>query len=859
MLPLDYEVVHVCPLIYLRGFLKLTSQRRNIMLTNSKLVSEKILETRFSKKAITCAIVLSLGVSAFPISSFAATINGVKFIDDNPKNGIKDAGEQAFTGGGDIYLKSTTAPATQIPLAAYTSSSGTYSFNIPSAGSYKIWQYVNPTSPVYSLMNGTSPQYFISEATAKIITITSSTDIVSSVNFGVPSILPSDAGYINGAKTLVNTFCSNTSAANVVSISGNPAIWPGNLTSNSIVVIKPNAVVNVPRYAPNTPNLPIHVQAVCNYGTLRSDSSNGLEIKYDTVFANFTSGTILGKNATTMSSKHGGSININPNYDSGFKQCGDVPNFDNGYGVSSACVSYFGLFLNEGTIQAGDGLDLSLLDTRVITSSITNTPNILSQYVGGTGGLIDISGNKGLVQNGIVQGGIGGNVNFTNSYYNSTTSGWSAVALGGDGGKVAINSSYMLTGNATSKTIAGQGGDVSVTNACVDRLGSCHNYELSGGSSGELIVGAGGAGGVGIIIPKGTYKGNSIWVDPTVSFVGSDTTLIADKDITIYGGDNWLLELKNLRPESIMAGRKIILATGAGGTIDLRGNNAKIFKAGDRVEIYTDNLLLDAGVTLESLVDAPNGVIRSGARIIYHATITGSSQFTAKVGETINAQLDLRNAGPKVDTYLLKATTQDGVTMNGLPTSAIVDGLKALPLNLSLAVPANMSTESTTITITATSQADPTVIATFEVRLNVPQITCAEPATYDTSTRLVNLPKIDIPLLSPIDGKESGEIAVFSGQLEQVQGVDDFKIKPNSLQFLNFSKAYNPSHARYSFNTGLFSNGGALKTCVSVPSVIIIPPNTPIYTTPKHYLVTLRQLAVSADTFHVESITNANP
>jgi len=221
--------------------------------------------------------------------------------------------------------------------------------------------------------------------------------------------------------------------------------------------------------------------------------------------------------------------------------------------------------------------------------------------------------------------------------------------------------------------------------------------------------------------------------------------------------------------------------------------------------------------------------------------------------------LDLRNAGPKVDTYTLKATTQDGVTVNGLPASATVEGLKSAPLDLSVVMPANLSTESTSITITATSQADPSVVATFELRLNVPQTNCAEPATYDTSTRTVSLSKIDIPLLSPIDGKETGEIAVFSAQLEQVSGVEDFKIKPNSLQFLSFSKAYDPSHARYSFNTGLFSNGGLLKTCVAVPQIIVIPPNTPIYTDPKHYLVTLRQLAVSPDTFHVESVDAANP
>ncbi len=790
------------------------------------------LETRFSKKTIACAITLSLGISAIPLSSFAATISGIKFVDDN-RTGVRESSEPVYTGGGDIYLKLVTAPATQRPISTWVSSNtGTYSLNIPSTGAYKIWQYVNPTSPLYSIMS--SSEYFASETTARIINISSLADTLY-LDFPVPNLSPDSTAYINGAETLANTICSNTIGAHIISASSSgTTFFPSNLNVNTTVIIPPNVTVTIPDSAP-----PIHIKAICNYGTLKDNDLDGLTLHYDSLFANFETGKIEGNNGSS-SEINGSSITLEAHFDTnlgGYRQC----DFGNTYG--DANCQYYGLFYNEGLIQAGNGLNRNY----PTTVGVSYTPNM----VGGAGGSISIIGNKSVVQNGKVFGGSGGNVNFDSAGTSANSSGLYEKTLGGNGGAIAIIAGTTVTGNNhLSETKAGEGGDVTATNIC----SGCTAHGIFGGSGGELTIDSGG-----FVTLVGNYRGHSIWVDPTVSFIGSDTTLIADQDITIHGGDNWLLELRNLRPESIMAGRKIILATGAGGTIDLRGNNAKIFKAGDRVEIYTDNLLLDAGVTLESLVDAPNGVIRSGAKIIYHATITGSSQLNAKAGETINAQLDLRNASPKQDSYVLKAVTNDGVVLNGLPTNLTIDGLKSAPLNLSIAVPANLSTESTSITITATSQTDPTVIATFELRLSVPQTNCAEPATYDTSTRIVNLPKIDIPLLSPIDGKPTGEIAIFSGQLEQMSGVEDFKIRPDSLKFLSFSKAYDPSHARYSFNTGLFSNGGLLKTCVAVPQIIVIPPNIPIYTDPKHYLVTLRQLAVSPDTFHVESVDAANP
>lgn len=129
------------------------------------------------------------------------------------------------------------------------------------------------------------------------------------------------------------------------------------------------------------------------------------------------------------------------------------------------------------------------------------------------------------------------------------------------------------------------------------------------------------------------------------------------------------------------------------------------------------------------------------------------------------------------------------------------------------------------------------------------------PATYNTTNRTVTIPALDVALLEPMSGKPTGEIAVFSAELQQMAGVDDFQLVGNKLVFTKFNSTFDPNHARYDFSDSLFSNGGKLNVCVSVPQVIIIPPNVQIPTEPKKFDVNLRQLAVDQTTFHIESIT----
>lgn len=134
---------------------------------------------------------------------------------------------------------------------------------------------------------------------------------------------------------------------------------------------------------------------------------------------------------------------------------------------------------------------------------------------------------------------------------------------------------------------------------------------------------------------------------------------------------------------------------------------------------------------------------------------------------------------------------------------------------------------------------------------------CAQnsnPATYNTTNRTVTIPALDVPLLEPFSGKPTGEIAVFSAELQQMAGVDDFQLVGNKLIFSKFAPTFDPNHARYDFNDQMFSNGGKLNVCVLIPQVIIVPPNIQIPTEPKKFDVNLRQLAVDQAVFHVESV-----
>jgi len=128
-------------------------------------------------------------------------------------------------------------------------------------------------------------------------------------------------------------------------------------------------------------------------------------------------------------------------------------------------------------------------------------------------------------------------------------------------------------------------------------------------------------------------------------------------------------------------------------------------------------------------------------------------------------------------------------------------------------------------------------------------------AVYDLTTREVTVPFIDIPLISPIDGKLTGEIAVFSGKLQQTKGVDDFTLVEDSFGYVGTVSDYDPCHAKYTYSKGqggMYDDGGKLEIpFVEVPSFVPTPFG-PIMGPTNVFNATLRQLAVDPEVFHLE-------
>lgn len=83
-----------------------------------------------------------------------------------------------------------------------------------------------------------------------------------------------------------------------------------------------------------------------------------------------------------------------------------------------------------------------------------------------------------------------------------------------------------------------------------------------------------------------------------------------------------------------------------------------------------------------------------------------------KANTTVPVQFTLHNGGPKSDTYTLAATSENSWTISGLPETVTLEGLNRTELSFKVALPAK---GDDMITVTATSQADPTVVATMPV------------------------------------------------------------------------------------------------------------------------------------------------
>ncbi len=350
------------------------------------------LETRFSKKTIACAITLSLGISAIPLSSFAATISGVRFVDSPlfanfPSN---SSSEPVYNLDGYILFKrSGYASQFSTPVTG-----GNYSVNLPD-GNYKMWQYVDTASTLLTSSQLNSIQWAneanalnlsISGSSILVSTATGSTSVPSGIidfpfpNFSNSVSLPSTTGQgqacdindstdrkivcgsnvVNGGGFNCDFHLGQSSSGYVSSFPGTPGGPPTALgttfAGKRVFIFGTVPITDYGTYAP-----PIKVKSLCNRGVLNgergdflfnytSDSSiyisqmGHINIEFTDSFVNFTDGSVIASNSNNAND-HGGSINLISKANLG------------------GIITPTGTWINQGTIKAGNAYDYPNVDS----------------------------------------------------------------------------------------------------------------------------------------------------------------------------------------------------------------------------------------------------------------------------------------------------------------------------------------------------------------------------------------------------------------------------------------------------------------------------------------------------------------
>lgn len=441
---------------------------------------------------------------------------------------------------------------------------------------------------------------------------------------------------------------------------------------NDVVKINSNDVVSV-----TTDSNQLGVMSLCNSGTLRGANNHGFDLVAGDFILN--SGSFVGSNGF-----NGASIASDPWRNA----------FDGG-GVKLTADK----IINEGTIRAGnggdeethifftgeqmaafggDGGDIELNARIIINENVigavpaNNFPP--PGFEIGKGGLADNFGDVNAQNDGDAIGGAGGDITLTATGYIQNT----GHICGGDGGDAISGGSGMPD--------KGKGGIVTITAPIAFIAG-----EVCTGQDGGAIV------------------------DPSISLLDS-ASIKGAKDLILYGGDDWELNINNLKSGAISATDSITLATGARGTVDLRGNTNKVLKA-KQVAIHSDNILLDEGATLSTVIDAAD--IKTGpAQILYSMVLQAPRLLSVREsGSETSVKLSITNTGPAEDIYLLSVKAPERWSVTA-PTFVLVDAIsrEEISLNVKTARLAEKR-EDKMITLTATSLSDPQVQSTTKIQL----------------------------------------------------------------------------------------------------------------------------------------------
>jgi len=392
-----------------------------------------------------------------------------------------------------------------------------------------------------------------------------------------------------------------------------------------------------------------------------------------------------------------------------------------------------GPILNEGEIIAGSGGKGSQYgapggDALIIGRNTTNK-GIIQAGNGGdmTGSAPGKGGQGGLTQ---IWGKLGGSGHLSN------TNG--AYALAGDGGN--------CNPGGGNNQIGGDGGNL--------WLVSLPNVHLSGG-----IHESGEGGNIGC-----STNGQDGWVriEPVQIDLSGANTVIKGGNIEIFCGDDCNLDLSGITETAITATGDITIAVGEKGSINMSGST-NLFKAGGQVNIFANSVKLDPGVELADIIEATDIVVAEG-RIWRDVSITGPGTLVGEPGETLTVKLTLTNNSAEADTYDISVTDSAGWTLTQLPTTTDPVGeLTTIELELNVTLPATPSAKNM-ITVSATSQADTSVVATANVQVSV---TDAPQGNATVNEGIVNLPGVE----TNVDG---GDVSIIAA-------ADDGKIDLRNL------------------------------------------------------------------------------
>jgi len=282
----------------------------------------------------------------------------------------------------------------------------------------------------------------------------------------------------------------------------------------------------------------------------------------------------------------------------------------------------------------------------------------------------------------------------------------------GSGGSVSIRANNHLYHDSYRGIYAGNGGDCNY--AADQTAGDGGNITLKSPRielQGPVVAGKSGK--------NCDIGGRDGWVkiDPNVMKLSGANTKIEGGDIIIYGGKDWILDLSGLNQTAISATGDITLAVGEGGLIDLRNNNHLVIETEGQVNIFSDTIALDEHVTLSDLIQARDIVV-GPHKIIYDVSLSGIGYLVGQPETTVTTTLSLANDGPETDTYRLEVTDSADWLLNPLPPFIEIKGLGIVELAIEVTLPATLGATDI-ITVTATSQTDPTVTATQEVQVMV--------------------------------------------------------------------------------------------------------------------------------------------